>query len=311
VPDGATVIEARSLTKVYADFWGRPRVLALDGLELEVRRGEIFGLLGPNGSGKTTTIKLFLGLLWPTRGQALVLGRPPADIEAKRRIGYLPEESCFYRFLTGRETLEFYGRIFGLPAADRRRKAGELLELVGLAAAADRRMSEYSKGMLRRAGLAQALVNDPELVILDEPTSGLDPVGTRQVKDLVLDLKAQGRSVLVSSHLLADMEDVCDRVAILHNGKLKSLGPLDQLLARTDTVDVQVRGLSDEARRAVEDEVRRRGGEVVHSSHPRRTLEEFFLETIGERSREGARARPPGQAAPGAAANDAGEGRQR
>ena len=311
MPDGATVIEARSLTKVYADFWGRPRVLALDGLELEVRRGEIFGLLGPNGSGKTTTIKLFLGLLWPTRGQALVLGRPPADIEAKRRIGYLPEESCFYRFLTGRETLEFYGRIFGLPAADRRRKAGELLELVGLAAAADRRMSEYSKGMLRRAGLAQALVNDPELVILDEPTSGLDPVGTRQVKDLVLDLKAQGRSVLVSSHLLADMEDVCDRVAILHNGKLKSLGPLDQLLARTDTVDVQVRGLSDEARRAVEDEVRRRGGEVVHSSHPRRTLEEFFLETIGERSREGARARPPGQAAPGAAANDAGEGRQR
>jgi len=305
------VIEARGLTKIYADFWGRPRVLALDGLELEVRRGEIFGLLGPNGSGKTTSIKLFLGLLWPTRGQALVLGRPPTDIEAKRRIGYLPEESYFYRFLTGRETLEFYGRIFGLPAAERRRKATELLELVGLAAAADRRMSEYSKGMLRRAGLAQALVNDPELVILDEPTSGLDPVGTRQVKDLVLSLKAQGRSVLVSSHLLADMEDVCDRVAILHNGKLKSLGPLDQLLARTDTVNVQVRGLSDDGRRAVEDEVRRRGGQVLHSSHPRRTLEEFFLETIGERPGRDPEGRSPLDTIPGTGPKTAGEGQKR
>ena len=280
-PTTGTVIEARGLSKVYADFWGRPRVLALDALNLAVLRGEIFGLLGPNGSGKTTSIKLFLGLLWPTAGEALVLGRPPSDVRVKRSIGYLPEESYFYHFLTGRETLDFYGRIFGLERAERRRRTGTLLELVGLAAAADRRLGEYSKGMLRRVGLAQALVNSPELVILDEPTSGLDPVGTRQVKDLVVDLKAQGRTVLVSSHLLADMEDVCDRVAILHNGKLKRVGRLSELLERTDTTDLQFRGLPEAARAEVEAEVRRRGGEVLAVSHPRHTLEEFFLETIG------------------------------
>ncbi len=275
------MIEARGLTKVYADFWGRPRVLALDALDLEVARGEIFGLLGPNGSGKTTSIKLFLGLLWPTSGRALVLGRPPADVRTKRRIGYLPEESCFYHFLTGRETLDFYARIFGLPRSERARRTGALLEMVGLGAAADRRLGEYSKGMLRRVGLAQALVNDPELVIFDEPTSGLDPVGCRQVKDLVLDLKSQNRTVLVSSHLLADMEDVCDRVAIVHNGKLKRVGRLGELLERTEALELQVRGLSDESRAAVEAEIGRRGGEVLAVRHPRRTLEEYFLETIG------------------------------
>jgi ABC-2 type transport system ATP-binding protein len=275
------VIEARGLTKIYTDFWGRPRVLALDALDLAVGRGEIFGLLGPNGSGKTTSIKLFLGLLWPTRGEARVLGRPPADVAAKRRIGYLPEESYFYHFLTGRETLDFYGRIFGLPRAERRRRTGAFLEMVGLAAAADRRLGEYSKGMLRRAGLAQALVNDPELVILDEPTSGLDPVGCRQVKDLVLGLKAQGRTVLVSSHLLADMEDVCDRVAIVHNGKLRRVGRLDELLERTESTDIQIRGLSESARAEIEAEIARRGAQVLSVRHPRRTLEEVLLETVG------------------------------
>ncbi|HOX07946.1 MAG TPA: ABC transporter ATP-binding protein [Planctomycetota bacterium] len=293
-------IEARGLTKVYTDFWGRPRVLALDGLDLEVARGEIFGLLGPNGSGKTTSIKLFLGLLWPTRGEALVLGRRPDDVSAKQRIGYLPEESCFYHFLTGRETVDFYGRIFGLPRAERRRRTAELLEMVGLAAAADRRLGEYSKGMLRRAGLAQALVNDPELVILDEPTSGLDPVGCRQVKDLVLSLKAQGRTVLVSSHLLADMEDVCDRVAIVHNGKLKRVGRLDELLERADATDIRVRGLSEAARGEVQAEISRRGGEVLTVRHPRRTLEEYFLETIGAGQPTG------GAAAEGGAREDRG-----
>jgi ABC-2 type transport system ATP-binding protein len=291
-PATAAAIETRDLSKVYADFWGRPRVLALDALNLSVSRGEIFGLLGPNGSGKTTSIKLLLGLLWPTGGDARVLGRPPTDVAVKRRIGYLPEESYFYHFLTGRETLEFYGRIFGIPRAERRRRTAEFLEMVNLSAAADRRLGEYSKGMLRRVGLAQALINDPELVILDEPTSGLDPVGTRQVKDLVLGLKAQGRTVLVSSHLLADMEDVCDRVAILHNGKLKRVGRLGELLERTEATDLQFRGLADAARAEIEAEVRRRGGEVLAVSHPRHTLEEFFLETIG--------AKPPAGGAPAA-----------
>ena len=216
-----------------------------------------------------------------------MLGRPPADVQVKRAIGYLPEESYFYHFLTGRETLDFYGRIFGLERARRRRRTGELLEQVGLAAAADRRLGEYSKGMLRRIGLAQALINDPDLVILDEPTSGLDPVGTRQVKDLVVGLKAQGRTVLVSSHLLADMEDVCDRVAIVHNGKLKSLGRLDQLLERTDAAAIQFRGLSDSARTEIESEIGRRGGQVLSVRRPRRTLEEYFLETIGARPAAG------------------------
>ncbi len=287
MPDADKVIEAIDLTKVYKDFWGRPRVLALDGLNLSVERGEVFGLLGPNGSGKTTSAKLFLGLLWPTRGSAHILGQAPTDVEVKRRIGYLPEESYFYRFLTGRETVEFYARFFGAGRAERRRRAAELLEMVGLAAAADRRLSEYSKGMLRRVGLAQALVGDPELVLLDEPTSGLDPVGVRQVKDLVLELKGRGCSVVLNSHLLADMEDICDRVAILHGGKLRRIGSLAELLERGDADQLEFKGLAPDDARAIEEEVRRRGGEVTASRHPRRTLEEFFLETIGQP--------PPGQ----------------
>ena len=286
---GEEALKASGLTKIYSDFWGRPRVLAVDSLDLDVRRGEVFGLLGPNGSGKTTTAKLFLGLLWPTRGSASLLGRPPADVDVKRRIGYLPEESYFYRFLTGRETIEFYARFFGMDRARRRARTAELLDTVGIAAAADRRLAEYSKGMLRRIGLAQALVNDPELVILDEPTSGLDPVGTRQVKDMVLDLKARGRTVVLNSHLLADMEDICDRVAILHRGKLRSVGPLSELLERGELDEIRFRGLDSSGAEEVAAEIRRRGGEVVAHRHPHRTLEEYFLETIGEKGPD----RPP------------------
>jgi ABC-2 type transport system ATP-binding protein len=292
VSEGEAVISAVGLTKVYTDFWGRARVLALDKLTLEVRRGEVFGLLGPNGSGKTTSAKLFLGLLWPTEGQARLLGLPPTDVDVKQRIGYLPEESYFYRFLSGRETVEFYARLFGMPRAKRGKKAAELLEMVGLAAAADRKLAEYSKGMLRRVGLAQALVNDPELVILDEPTSGLDPIGTRQVKDLVLDLRRRGRTVVLNSHLLADMEDICDRVAILHMGKLRRLGPLSELLERGEVDEILFKGLSEDGARGVVDEIRKRGGEVIASRHPQRSLEEFFLETIGDRAKS---AEAPGE----------------
>ncbi|MBN1420956.1 MAG: ABC transporter ATP-binding protein [Planctomycetes bacterium] len=227
-------IETVGLTKIFKDFWGRPRVIAVDDLSLAVRRGEVVGLLGPNGSGKSTTIELLLGLLDPTRGIASVLGHHPRDVRVKHRIGYLPEESPFYRYLTGRETLDFFGRIFGLAPRERRRRVDRLIDLVGLGEAARRRVGEYSKGMGRRIGMAQALINDPDLVILDEPTAGLDPIGAREVKDLIRELRRRGKTVLLSSHLLADVEDVCDRIAILYGGRLRAEGAVADLLGRPD-----------------------------------------------------------------------------
>ena len=224
------IIETRSLSKVYRDFWGRQKVRALKALDLEVRRGEIFGLLGPNGSGKTTTIKLMLGLLFPTSGQALVFGRDATEVTKNQRIGYLPEESYLYRFLNAEETLHFYGRLFKMPRAVRRQRVADLIEMVGLDWAKRRQLKEYSKGMTRRIGLAQALINDPELILLDEPTTGLDPIGTREMKDLILKLRDEGKTVLMCSHLLADVQDVCDRVAILYQGELKEMGRVDSLL---------------------------------------------------------------------------------
>src|ERR1700729_3243622 len=224
------VVETRSLTKVYRDFWGRRKKTALNALSLEIRRGEIFGLLGPNGSGKTTTIKLLLGLLFPTDGEAFLFGLPAADVRKNERIGYLPEESYLYRFLNAEETLDFYGRLFKMPAKQRRERADSLIKMVGLEGARRRQLKEYSKGMTRRIGLAQALINDPDLVLLDEPTSGLDPIGTREMKDLILRLKQEGKTVVMCSHQLADVQDVCDRIAILYAGELKVSGKVDELL---------------------------------------------------------------------------------
>src|SRR6266702_6784569 len=191
------IIETRKLTKVYRDFWGRKKKTALNALNLEIRRGEIFGLLGPNGSGKTTTIKLLLGLLFPTSGQALVFGKDASEVTKNERIGYLPEESYLYKFLNAEETLDFYGRLFDMPASVRKQRVDELIDMVGLNWARRRQLREYSKGMTRRIGLAQALINDPELILLDEPTSGLDPIGTREMKDLILRLKKQGKTVIL------------------------------------------------------------------------------------------------------------------
>ncbi len=276
------VVETRNLTKVYRDFWGRQKVRALKALDLSIFRGEIFGLLGPNGSGKTTTMKLLLGLLFPTEGEALVFGKPATDVSKNERIGYLPEETYLYRFLTGEETLDFYGRLFNIPAAVRRQRSAELLELVGLTAARKRQLREYSKGMARRLGLAQALINDPDLILLDEPTTGLDPIGTRAMKDLILQLRDRGKTIIMCSHLLADVQDVCDRVGILYQGELKELGRVDSLLKIRDVTEIRVAGLPPVALEEIKGVVERHNGQVQFIGNPTTTLEELFLNIVAE-----------------------------
>ena len=288
------VIETRNLTKVYRDFWGRQKVRALKALDLEVNRGEIFGLLGPNGSGKTTTIKLILGLLFPTSGEALVFGKDSSDVDKNERIGFLPEESYLYRFLNAEETLDFYGRLFNMSAATRRQRVDQLIELVGLDWARRRQLKEYSKGMTRRIGLAQALINDPDLIILDEPTTGLDPIGTREMKDLIIRLREEGKTVLMCSHLLADVQDVCDRIAILYQGELKELGRVDSLLQVRDVTQLRASGLSPAAEADLKAVVEKHGGELLGIENPRSTLEELFLNIVQEsETRPGRRARAP------------------
>lgn len=276
------VVETRNLTKVYRDFWGRKKVDALRSLNINIKRGEIFGLLGPNGSGKTTTIKLLLGLLFPTSGEALVLGKPAIDVAKNERIGYLPEESYLYKFLNAEETLEFYGRLFTMPKQVRRERINRLIELVGLNHARRRVLKEYSKGMTRRIGLAQALINDPELILLDEPTSGLDPIGTREMKDLILNLREQGKTILLCSHLLADVQDVCDRIAILHQGELKELGKVSDLLSVQDMTQITARGLREETKEEIRRLIERDGADLIQIGHPSTTLEDLFLRIVRE-----------------------------
>ena len=281
-----TVIEIRNLSKVYRDFWGRPKVRALNALSLDVKKGEVFGLLGPNGSGKTTTLKLLLGLLFPTEGEIKILGKSAADVSKNERIGYLPEESYLYRFLNAYETLDFYGRLFNMSAAERKERSEKLLDLVKLAPQSRRRqLKEYSKGMTRRIGVAQALINDPDLVMLDEPTSGLDPLGNRDMKDLILDLKKQGKTVLMCSHLLADVQDVCDRIAILYGGELKVMGRVDELLKAQDETQIRSSKLSDAAVKEIEEVLKRHNANLINVDQPTASLEDLFLKTVQE-SRE-------------------------
>jgi ABC-2 type transport system ATP-binding protein len=239
------VIETFSLTKVFSDWWGRSKVCAVDNLNLKILKNEVFGLLGPNGSGKTTTIKLLLGLLHPTKGRSLIFGGDSREPKINSRIGFLPEESYLYRYLNARETLDFYGRLFDLPVGVRRMRIESLLDMVGLKAVANRAVGTYSKGMARRIGLAAALINDPDLLILDEPTTGLDPIGTRQIKDLILALARRGKTILLCSHLLADVEDVCDRIAILYDGKIVTEGKVKELLQQTDKRQITTGLVSD------------------------------------------------------------------
>jgi ABC-2 type transport system ATP-binding protein len=287
---GDVIVEARNLSKVYRDFWGRRKKEALKPLDLEIRRGEVFGLLGPNGSGKTTTLKLLLGLIFPTTGEALVFGQEATDVAKNERIGYLPEESYLYKFLDAEETLDFYGRLFDMDPAERRRRSMDLIRLVGLERDRKRQLREYSKGMTRRIGVAQALINDPDLVLLDEPTSGLDPIGTREMKDLILELKRRGKTVVMCSHLLADVEDVCDRIAVLHQGELRELGRVEDLLRVTDTTQILARGLPANALEEVREVLRRHRADA-DVGNPRITLEELFLEIVSDaEARPGRRA---------------------
>lgn len=275
-----SVIEARGLTKQYKDFWGRPRHTALRDLNLEVRRGEIFGFIGPNGSGKTTTMKLLLGLLFPSSGEARVLGKAPTDVATKARIGFLPEESYLYRFLNADETLDFYARLFHLDRETRRKRIDELLERFQMTHARKRQIREYSKGMVRRISFAQALVNDPEIVFLDEPTSGLDPISSRDMKDLILDLKRRGKTVFLSSHLLADVQAICDRIGIIHDGVLKEYGAVRDILVRRDQVSMTFRNLGDDTKRRIEELAAKEGATLVSSENTLETLEDVFLRTV-------------------------------
>ncbi|AMV39932.1 ABC transporter ATP-binding protein [Planctomyces sp. SH-PL62] len=276
------IIETRNLTKVYRDFWGRPKVQALKALDLQVHRGEIFGLLGPNGSGKTTTIKLLLGLLFPTEGDALIFNEPTSNVSKNERIGYLPEETYLYKFLNAEETLHFYGRLFKMPSSERKKRVGQLIDMVGLSAAKHRQLREYSKGMQRRIGLAQALINNPELILLDEPTSGLDPIGTAEIKELIRELREQGKTVVLSGHLLADMQDICDRIAILHRGELKEMGKVTDLLTVQDVTQIKARNLAPEALQEIRELIARHGGEQITIDNPTTTLEELFLRIVRE-----------------------------
>jgi ABC-2 type transport system ATP-binding protein len=260
-----TVVTVRGLTKVFKDFWGRAKARAVDNVDFEVRRGEVFGLLGPNGSGKSTTVKLILGLLNPT----------------KARIGYLPEESYLYRYLNSHETLDFFGNLFHLPKDQRENRSEQLLEMVGLSQTRTRAVGEFSKGMQRRIGLALALINDPDLVILDEPTSGLDPIGCREVKDLILALARRGKTVILSSHLLSDVEDVCDRVVIYYGGKIQAQGTLGDLLAKPDSVRITSPILPRETMERLLEIIRRDvASDRVRVDTPTQNLESYFLNVV-------------------------------
>ena len=277
------VVEAVGLTKIFKDFWGRPKARAVNNIDFNIRQGQIFGLLGPNGSGKSTTVKMILGLLYPNRGMLKVFGEEPRDVDMKSRIGYLPEETYLYKYLTAMETLDFFGALFGLSEEKRRERSVQLLDMVGLSHAVNRPVGEFSKGMARRIGLAQALINDPDLVILDEPTSGLDPIGCREVKDVIRLLASRGKTVILCSHLLADVQDVCDEVVILYGGKVRASGELQEILKEEDKTRIISPRLNEAPVAELKSWLSAHGVrevEQVQVDHPNRDLEEFFLDVV-------------------------------
>lgn len=281
------IVEAVGLVKEFRDFWNRPKAKAVNDIDFEVREGEVLGFLGPNGSGKSTTIKMLLGLLYPTGGRLTVFGKSPRDVDTKRMIGYLPEETYLYKYLTAAETLDFFASLFNLSAKERQLRTEQLLDMVGLAHARNRQVGEFSKGMARRIGLAQAMINDPSFLILDEPTSGLDPIGCREVKDLIRLLKRRGKTVIVTSHLLGDVEDVCDRVIILYGGKIRATGSLSELLTVKGSSRITTPDLPDEAMAQITEILKRNlNGRPFTIDHPRMSLEDFFLDVVNKAKRE-------------------------
>ncbi len=277
------IILTERLSKVYRSFLGLPQVRALNEVSFSVPSGSVFGLLGPNGSGKTTIIKLLLALARPTGGRAVVLGKPAGDQKARARIGDLPEESYLYPFLSGRQTLDFYGKLFGMSRQLRHERTEELLNTMGIDKRdRNRRVGSYSKGMARRIGLAQALINDPDLIILDEPTTGLDPIGTVQMKKLIKELQQQGKTIFLSSHLLADVEDVCDRIMILYRGRVKMIGAVDELLSLKDVFELRARGVGKDLQDKLSDLVESSGAETISAGAQRAKLEELFKRVVSE-----------------------------
>lgn len=279
-PQANLAVEIRSLTKRYALPWKRKVLVAVDQLNLTVRRGEVFGLLGPNGSGKSTTLKMLLSLIKPSEGEAWIFGQPVDTIEARRTVGFLPENPYFYKFLNGDETLRFYGGLAGMQGLALDHKIEELIKLVGLENGRDRPLSAYSKGMLQRIGLAQALIHDPELLFLDEPTAGVDPIGSREIRDLIVRLRDMGKTVVFSSHLLEQVQEVADRVAIMSLGKKMVEGSLDDLLTVQDRTQFIAQDLSPAAQEEVRKLIEQRGGRNVSVSSPKLSLEQLFLKTV-------------------------------
>jgi len=285
-PTPVPAIEVRQLTKIYPLHWRRSSLLALEDLDLTIGQGEVFGLLGPNGSGKSTTMKLLLGLARPTRGTALVFGHPAGSMAARKHLGFLPENPYFPQFLSGREVLRYYGRLSGVGDSVLKNRIPELLELVGLEKAGDRRLRTYSKGMLQRIGLAQALLHDPDLLLLDEPTAGVDPLGSRQIRDLMLLLKKRGKTVIFSSHLLEQVEEVADRVAILHLGRKLKEGRLESLLEVPDQTDFRIHGLRPETESRMRALLQEEGYGEIQTIRPRMRLEDFFIRALPGKNQE-------------------------
>ncbi|MFQ3577437.1 MAG: ABC transporter ATP-binding protein [Verrucomicrobiia bacterium] len=278
----APAISIRGITKRFPIPFRRRAVLAVDQLSLEVGVGEVYGLLGPNGSGKSTTLKVALGLLSPDEGEALIFGQSSQKVSSREAVGFVPENPYFQKFLTGAETVRFFGRLCGLGGRKLEQRIEELLDLVGLTSAADRRLGGYSKGMLQRIGLAQALVQEPRLVILDEPTAGVDPTGSREIKDLILKLKAQGITVLLCSHLLAQVQEICDRVGIMNRGRLVKEGRLEDLISVADQVEMRFEAGGPELPELLRKVAEERGARVLAVGSPRSTLEDYFLQVTSQ-----------------------------
>jgi ABC-2 type transport system ATP-binding protein len=276
-------ISIQNLTKIYPIPFRKEKVTAVNDLSLQVEPGQVYGLLGPNGSGKSTTMKIVLGLVTPSSGSAQIFGRDSRDVESREDVGFLPENPYFYKYLTGAETLRFFGKLCGLKGARLRDRIAELLKIVDLEDAADRRLSGYSKGMLQRIGLAQALIQDPRLLVLDEPTAGVDPAGSREIRDLILQFKERGITVLLCSHLLGQVQEVCDRIGILAKGSLVREGKLHDLISIQSQTELIVENASPELLAEIEQKISATGGRLVKRGKPQTTLEDYFLEVTGEK----------------------------